>query len=56
MLDYLASIARSRGVKTFYATVLPINKAMLQIFYNSRYKVKTEYDGESYEITFDLDK
>jgi len=54
LLDYLTKIARQRGVKRFYATVLPDNKPMLSIFYNSGYKVKTEFDGQVYKIEFDL--
>ncbi|HEV57407.1 MAG TPA: GNAT family N-acetyltransferase, partial [Phycisphaerales bacterium] len=56
LLDYITSIAKSRGVRRFYATVLPLNKAMLQIFYNSGYAVQTEFDGQAYTITYDLEK
>ncbi len=54
LLDYLTATARERGVQQFYATVLPDNKAMLQIFYNSGYRVQTEYDGEAYHIRYDI--
>jgi acyl-CoA hydrolase/GNAT superfamily N-acetyltransferase len=54
LLDYLTQIAKKRGVKRFYAKVLPTNKAMLAIFYNSGYKVNTEFDGEVYSVTYDL--
>jgi acyl-CoA hydrolase len=54
LLEYLVQIARRRGVRSFYATVLPINKAMLTIFYNSGYKINTEFDGETYSITFEV--
>ncbi len=56
LLDYLTRIAVDRGVKKFYATVLPINKSMLSLFYNSGYRVNTEFDGDSYSITYDLVK
>jgi len=56
LLDYLTQIARQRGVRRFYAKVLPSNKAMLAIFYNSGYKINTEFDGEVYNITYDLIK
>jgi len=56
MLDYITQIARQRGVRRFYAKVLPNNKPMLAIFHNSGYKVNTEYDGEAYSITYDLTK
>jgi acyl-CoA hydrolase len=54
LLEYLAQIARKRGVKRFYAKVLPVNKPMLAIFHNSGYKVNTEFDGEAYSVEFDL--
>jgi acyl-CoA hydrolase/RimJ/RimL family protein N-acetyltransferase len=56
LLDYITKIARQRGVKRFYAKVLPSNKPMLAIFHNSGYKVNTEFDGEVYNITYDLAK
>jgi len=54
LLDYLTLIAKQRGVRRFCAKVLPSNKPMLAIFYNSGYKVNTEFDGEVYSITYDL--
>jgi GNAT superfamily N-acetyltransferase len=54
MLNYLTSVARKRGVNGFRATVLPENKAMLNMFYNSGFKVKTEFDGDAYQITYDI--
>ena len=56
LLDYLAQIAKQWGVKQFYAKVLATNKPMLAIFHNSGYKVKTEFDGEVYSVTYDLTK
>jgi RimJ/RimL family protein N-acetyltransferase len=56
LLDYITKIAKQRGVKRFYAKVLPNNKPMLAIFHNSGYKVNTEFDGEVYNITYDLAK
>jgi len=54
LLEYLAQIARKRGVRRFFAKVLPTNKAMLAVFHNSGYKVSTAFDGEAYSIAFDL--
>jgi acyl-CoA hydrolase/RimJ/RimL family protein N-acetyltransferase len=54
LLEYITKIAKQRGVKRFFAKVLPINKPMLAVFYNSGYKVNTEFDGEVYNITYDL--
>ena len=54
LLDYITKIAKQRGVKRFFARVLPGNKAMLAIFHNSGFKVNTEFDGEVYHIAYDL--
>jgi len=56
LLNYITEIAIRCGVKGFYATVLPSNKAMLNIFYNSGYKVNTEFDGNAYTIKYELIK
>ena len=56
LLQYLTQIAKRRGVKRFYAKVLPVNKAMLAVFYNSGFQVNTEFDGEVYNITYDLSR
>jgi acyl-CoA hydrolase/RimJ/RimL family protein N-acetyltransferase len=56
LLDYITKIAKQRGVKRFYAKVLPNNRPMLAIFHNSGYKVNTEFDGDVYSITYDLTK
>jgi len=56
LLDYITKIARQRGVKTFCATVLPSNKAMLNMFYNSGFKINTEFDGDAHSISYDLEK
>jgi GNAT superfamily N-acetyltransferase len=56
LLDYITQIAKLRGVKRFYAEVLPNNKPMLAIFHNSGYKVNTEFDGQVYNISYELKK
>ncbi|MBC8481507.1 MAG: GNAT family N-acetyltransferase [Planctomycetes bacterium] len=54
LLDYLTKIAKKRGIKKIYAKVLPANKAMLAVFHNSGYQVKTEFDGDVYNISYEL--
>ncbi|MBN2137171.1 MAG: GNAT family N-acetyltransferase [Sedimentisphaerales bacterium] len=54
LLDCVTQIAKKRGVKRFYAKVLPSNKPMLAVFHNSGYKVNTEFDGDAYSISYDL--
>ena len=56
LLDYISKVAQQRGVKKFIAKVLPNNKAMLSVFYNSGYKVNTKFDGEVYNIDYELTK
>ena len=54
LLDYIVRIAAQRGVKSFYATVMPDNKAMLNIFYNSGHNINTKFNGQAYEISLNL--
>ena len=54
LLVYICKIAKQRGVKRFFAKVMPSNKPMLAIFHNSGYKVNTTFDGEVYNISYDL--
>ena len=54
LLRYITEIARQRGVKRFYAKVLPSNRTMLAIFHNSGYGINTEFDGDAYSIAYDL--
>ncbi len=56
LLDYITQIAKQRGVKKFWAKVLPSNEPMLTLFHNSGYKINTAFDGETYGITYDLTK
>jgi len=56
LLDYITQIAVQRGIKRFCAKVLPMNKPMLAIFHNSRYKVSTEFDGEVFSLVCELVK
>lgn len=56
LLEYVTQIAKNRGVKRFFAKVLSSNKSMLAVFHNSGYKVNTEFDGDTYSITYDLVK
>ncbi|MDZ7724587.1 MAG: GNAT family N-acetyltransferase [candidate division KSB1 bacterium] len=54
LLKFLSEIAGKNDVKRFHAKVLPENKAMLAVFHNSGYSIHTEFDGEVYDITYDL--
>jgi RimJ/RimL family protein N-acetyltransferase len=55
LLKYLTRIARQRNIKAFYAKVLPNNKTMLAVFYNSGFRISTEFDGDVYSLKYELD-
>jgi GNAT superfamily N-acetyltransferase len=54
LLDYITQVARKQGVKKFYAKVLADNKPMLAIFQNSGYKVNVEFDGDVYNVSYEI--
>jgi len=54
LLEYITQIARRRGVRRFYAKILPDNRAMLNIFQNCGYNINIEFDGEVYSISYNL--
>jgi len=56
LLDLLSDIARERGIKGFDARVQVANHLMLSVFYNSKYKITTTREEDSYLITYDIDK
>ncbi len=54
LLQYLIDIARERGIKTFTARVLPNNRAMLTLFEHTGANMTKEFDGEAFNLSFDL--
>jgi acyl-CoA hydrolase len=56
LMNYLADIARKRGVQQFFAKVLPINKPMLAIFNSFGPGARTDFDGEAYNVKIDLSR
>ena len=54
LMEYLATIARQRGVEKFYARVLPVNKAMIAVLQNMDYRTTMEFDGDAHSIMIDL--
>jgi acyl-CoA hydrolase/RimJ/RimL family protein N-acetyltransferase len=56
LLDYITQVAKKRGVRRCYAKVLPGNRPMLAIFQNSGYRVNVEFDGDVYNVAYDLIK
>ena len=54
LMDYLARIARRRGIRRFWAKVLPSNRPMLAIFRNCRYKADMRLEGQTHNVVIDL--
>ena len=56
LLNYITEIAIDKGIKRFYAKVLPVNRSMIALFNNSQFEIETKFDGEVYTISYDLVK
>lgn len=54
LMEIISDIAIKRGVAGFDANVLVNNQNMLQIFYNSGYKVFTKREDDTYTISFNF--
>jgi GNAT superfamily N-acetyltransferase len=54
LLTIITDIAKKRGVSGIDANVLSNNHNMLQVFYNSGYKVSTKLEEDMYIISFDI--
>jgi len=56
LLEILTDIARKRGVSGFDARVTTQNQLMLNIFYNSGFKISTKKEDDSYLISYNFKK
>ena len=54
MFNYLINIARERGIKTFYAMMMPQNRAMARVFESSQVKPEIAESDEEVEFIFQL--
>ncbi|MGE0878029.1 MAG: GNAT family N-acetyltransferase [Acidimicrobiia bacterium] len=54
MLEYLAAIARRRGITRFTADTLPENKAMIGVFVHAGFQVHRHFAGGVVEVVLDL--
>lgn len=54
LMQVLAEAARERGIRRFTATVLPENRAMINVFRHAGYSVTADFDGETYDIRIEL--
>jgi acetyl coenzyme A synthetase (ADP forming)-like protein len=55
MLERLADIARTRGVRTFNAYVLGENRRMMEVFLDCGFAVQRHVDGGVYHVVLSLD-
>jgi acetyl coenzyme A synthetase (ADP forming)-like protein len=56
MLERLADIARTRGVRTFNAYVLGENRRMMEVFLDCGFAVQRHVDGGVYHVVLSLDR
>ena len=52
LFEYLVKIAKENGFSGFTAEVLLENKSMLQLFYNSPYKITSKFEDGIYHVSF----
>lgn len=54
LMRALAEAAKQRGIARFTATVLPENRAMINVFEHAGHPVASEFDGDSHHLVIDL--
>jgi acetyl coenzyme A synthetase (ADP forming)-like protein len=54
LVEWLANVARDRGITTFEAAVLAENKGMMGVFKDYGFHVSSEYEGNVYRVTFPI--
>lgn len=55
LLEHLAAIARSHGITSFTASVLPDNRAMLGVFRSAGFEVRRAFDAGVVELEFPIE-
>ena len=55
LLEYLAAVARERGIRRFVADVLPGNRRMVATFERAGYRVAQELDEGIVHLAFEID-
>ncbi len=55
LLEHLAAIARSHGLRRFTAEVLPDNRPMLGVFRRAGFEVHNEFSGGVIDVAFDIE-
>ena len=56
LFNYLAEIARKRGIKSFTAWILLENTRMMHILRKSGYPIRYRIEGNLYYVTIDLER
>lgn len=55
LLEHLAAIARSHGITSFTASVLPDNRAMLGVFRSAGFEVRRQFDAGVVDLEFPIE-
>ena len=55
LLEHLAAVARSHGLRRFTAEVLPDNRPMLGVFRRAGFEVHNEFSGGVIDVAFDIE-
>ena len=55
LLEHLAAIARTHGIISFTASVLPDNRAMLNVFKSTGFEVRRAFDAGVVELEFPIE-
>ncbi|MGZ4734872.1 MAG: bifunctional acetate--CoA ligase family protein/GNAT family N-acetyltransferase [Acidimicrobiia bacterium] len=55
MLEHLAAVARTRGIRRFFAETLPDNRRMLGVFRDAGFQVVREFADGVVHVTFPID-
>lgn len=55
LLEHLAAIARSHGITSFTASVLPDNRAMLGVFRSAGFEVRRAFDAGVVDLEFPIE-
>lgn len=55
LLEHLAAIARTHGITSFTASVLPDNRAMLGVFKSTGFEVRRSFDAGVVELEFPIE-
>src|SRR5512135_945432 len=55
LLEHLASVARERGIRKFYAEVLPGNRKMVNVFLDAGYQTQRGFRDGSVHLSFPIE-